>query len=269
MTRATIAGGAFATVLVLLALAAGYRALEQDVDPAAATSPAITPSTAPRRRPPAAEAHQGFLYGRITTVDGATYEGRLRWGGDQEAFWGDYFNGSKDENPWAAHVPPERLPKERRPIEIFGFEIAERERPIDLGRLFMARFGDIARIEARGRDVRVTLKSGTVFDLDRFDASDFDDGVRVWDGRRGVVDLDSLRIRTIELLPTARARRRPRPAARYGAHAAGRLHRLRPVGPARSASAPTSSTAAPPTVSSACVSTPSAPSRAARATAPW
>ena len=100
-------------------------------------------------------------------------------------------------------MPPERLPKERHPIEIFGFEIAQRERPIDLGRPFMARFGDIARIEAHGRQVRVTLKSGTVFDLDRFAASDFDDGVRVWDGRRGVVDLDSLRIRTIELLPTA------------------------------------------------------------------
>ena len=42
MTRATIAGGAFATVLVLLALAAGYRALKQDVAPAAATSPATT-----------------------------------------------------------------------------------------------------------------------------------------------------------------------------------------------------------------------------------
>jgi hypothetical protein len=146
--------------------------------------------------------YQGFLYGRITTLDGATYEGRLRWGGDEEAFWGDYFNGSKDENPWVAHVPLEQLPRERRPIEIFGFEIAHRERQIDLGRFFMARFGDIARIEARGVDVRVTLKSGTVFDLDRFSASDFDDGVRVWDGKRGVVDLGSLRIRTIELLPT-------------------------------------------------------------------
>ncbi len=159
-----------------------------DTSDATATSPATTPSTA--TAPP--EAHPGFLYGRITTDDGATYEGRLRWGGDQEAFWGDYFNGFKDENPWAAHVPPERLPKERRPIEIFGIEIASRERPIDLGRPFMARFGDIARIEARGRDVRVTLKSGTVFDLDRFAASDFDDGVRVWDGRRGVVDLDAV-----------------------------------------------------------------------------
>jgi hypothetical protein len=195
-----IAGGAFVIVLVLLALAAGHRALEQDVDPPAATSPALTPSIAAA----AEEAHRGFLYGRITTRGGATYEGRLRWGGDQEAFWGDYFNGFKDENPWVAHAPLERLPKERRPIEIFGVEIAHRERQIDLGRFFMARFGDIARVEARGRDVRVTLKSGTVFDLDRLEASDFDDGVRVWDGRRGVVDLDSLWIRTIELLPTAR-----------------------------------------------------------------
>ena len=78
MTRATIAGGAFAIVLVLLALAAGQRALEQDVDPAAATSPANTPSTA------AAEAHPSFLYGRVTTHDGAAYKGRLRWGGDEE-----------------------------------------------------------------------------------------------------------------------------------------------------------------------------------------
>jgi hypothetical protein len=196
-----IAGGA--TVLVLLAVAAGYRALNQDVQPAAATSPANTPSAAPAaaKTHPAAETHQGFLYGRITTVDGATYQGRLRWGGSQEAFWGDYFNGLKQENPWLAHVPPERLPKESRPIKILGLKIGETG-PIDVGRQFMARFGDVARIEARGKEVRVTLKSGTVFDLDRLFASDFDDGVRVWDGRRGVVDLDSLRIRKIELLPT-------------------------------------------------------------------
>jgi hypothetical protein len=203
MTRATIGLGAFATVVVLLAVAAGYRALHQDVHPAAAPSSAIPPTTTPAAETlPAAGTDQGFLYGRITTVGGATYEGRLRWGGGEEAFWGDYFNGSKDENPWAAHAPLERLPGKRRPIEIFGIEIARRERQVDLGRPFMARFGDLARIEARGGDVRVTLKSGTVFDLDRFSASDFDDGVQVWDGEHGVVDLDSLRIRTIELLPT-------------------------------------------------------------------
>ena len=92
MTRRMIAGGAFATVLVVLALAAGRRAREQQVHPATPTSPAA----------PAEAGQQGFLYGRITTSGGDTYEGRLRWGGDQEAFWGDYFNGAKDENPWVA-----------------------------------------------------------------------------------------------------------------------------------------------------------------------
>ena len=117
--------------------------------------------------------------------------------------WGNYFNGFKDVNPWVAHAPLERLPKERPSIEVFGIEIAW-DRQIDLGRPFMARFGDIARIEPRGGDVLVTLKSGTTFHLDRFSADDLADGVRVWDGRRGVVDIGEWRIRTIELLPTAR-----------------------------------------------------------------
>ena len=226
MTRAKIAGWTCAAVLVLLAVAAGYRTLDQDVHPAAATSPAIPPSTAPAAAEthPAAESHPGFLYGRITTVDGTTYEGRLRFGVDQEAFWGDYFNGAKRENPWLAHVPPERL-KERRPIEVLGIEIARRESPIDFGRPLMARFGEIARLEVRGRKVRATLKSGTVFDVDRFDSSDLDDGLRVWDARRGVVDLTAMvqtellridgdrRIRTIELLPTP-----PLGAAPYRLH---------------------------------------------------
>ncbi len=146
------------------------------------------------------EAHPSCLYGRIQTIDGVSYEGRLRWGGGQEAFWGDYFNGAKKENPWVALVPAGRLPKERGGFEIFGLQIGEREKTADLGRLFMTRFGDIARIEADGRDVRVTLKSGTAIALQRSEASDFDDGVRVWDRARGMADLDSLRIRVIELL---------------------------------------------------------------------
>src|SRR5262245_6200568 len=114
MTRAKIAGGAFAVlVLLALALAIGYRALHRDVQPAAAAAPAISPSTPPPTAEPhpAPAAYQGFLYGRVTAIDGTTYQGRLRWGGGQEAFWGDYFNGAKKENPWAAQVPPARLPK--------------------------------------------------------------------------------------------------------------------------------------------------------------
>ena len=206
MKRALIVAGALATPVVLLAvgLVARQRALDRLAHPAAANGPAITPSTGA-----ATEDQPGFLYGRVTADGGVTYEGRLRWGGDEEAFWGDYFNGVKDENPWVAEVAPERLPKERSSFKVFGLEIAQRETQKDLGRRFMARFGDIARIEPHGGKVSVTLKSGTEFDLDRLSASDFDDGVRVWDATRGIVDLDSLRIRSIELLPTARLSETP------------------------------------------------------------
>ena len=195
-TRASISGATVATVLALLVLAGTHRAHEPEVEARATTSSAASPPTTST-----AEASQGFLYGRVTTENGDTYEGRLRFGGDQEAFWGHYFNGFKRENPWATHAP---VTQTRRPIEIFGFDISSFwERQVDLGRPLMARFGDIARIEARGRDLRVTMKSGTVFPLDRFAADDFADGLRVWDGRRGIVDLDEWRIRSIEFLPAA------------------------------------------------------------------
>ena len=209
MKRAIIAGGAVAVVLLLLAVAAGYRLLYQDGRPDAptpATMPrAIAPSSTPMVTGPAppAETYQGFLYGRVTTVKKVSYEGRLRFGaGGQEAFWSNDFNGAKRENPWVAHVPPGRLPTATIATRILGIKISEKQGPINVRRPFLVRFGELVRIDAHGRDVRATLKSGTVLDLDRFGASDFDDGVRVWDAKHGVVDLDSLQIRTIELLAT-------------------------------------------------------------------
>jgi hypothetical protein len=201
LTKGQVAGGVLALALLLLGLVFGRGALEREAAPTVVPSPAIAPAA------PAAvegEAVQGFLYGRVTTLGGATHEGRLRWGGGEEAFWGDTFNGRKDGNRWAALVPPERLPRERRPVGIFGLELGTREREVDLSRFFMARFGDLARVDAQGGRVRVTLRSGSVVDLDRLEASDFDDGLRVWDGAGGVVDLDSLQIRSVELLPTGR-----------------------------------------------------------------
>lgn len=200
------AGFAAALGLILLVVAGLHRPLEPAV--VAATGPtAATSATASK------DEAQGFLYGRVTTADGTAYQGRLRFGRDEEAFWGDYFNGSKLDNPWAAYVP-DGQPRDPRPMRILGFELPFWGRPAHLSRPFMARFGDIVRIEALGRRVRVTLKSGIQFTLDRMAASDFDDGVRLWDDTGAVVDLVSwtggippashVRIRTIDLLPTAR-----------------------------------------------------------------
>ncbi len=220
MPNATAVRGAVTVGLTALVLAFSYLILERE-HPAATEEAGAGVSSPPKEAP-------GFLYGRVTTHGGDRYEGRLRWGGHEEAFWNDYFNGVKDENPWAAHTPLGQQAEEHRPTTIFGVEIPLGERPPDLSRPFMTRFGDIARIESHGDGmqglladgvefdpvVRVVLKNGTVFDLDRLSASDFDDGVRVWDSRRGVADLTARQVRTVELLPTARLA--DAPARLYG-----------------------------------------------------
>jgi hypothetical protein len=186
-------------ILALLAIAIGFSAFDSNFGTDTSIPPVIAPASAVE------EAHPSFLYGRIAIGAGTTYEGRLRWGrGGQEAFWGDYFNGVKSENPWAVHVPPERLGKD--PIRIFGVDIGGGSK-LDLGRPFMARFGDIARIEMAGRDVRLTLKSGTALVTNYSDFNDMDDGVRVWDGSRGVLDIGARQVRAIDFLPA------PAPAA--------------------------------------------------------
>lgn len=219
MTKAKLATTAVAISLALVAFAAAYRALGRSDDGVADRAPAAA-ATVPTASaadaappPPAPPSQQGFLYGRVTTVDGATYEGRLRWGrrGSEEAFWSDSFNGIRPQNPWLAHVPPERRPRETEPVEIFGIAIGARRTESRAGRLFMVRFGEITRLEASGKQVQVTLKSGDVVVLDRMDANDFDDGLRVWDAARGAVDLKSVRIRRVDFLPTRALRDAPSP----------------------------------------------------------
>lgn len=194
MTRVTTVGAALAGVFALLLFA--YFAGSPGEPDAGATA------TAPGARQPsthdsanaALDVDPGFIYGRVLTAAGAAYEGRLRWGGDQEAFWADYFNGTKSENPWESFAPASG-----RPLEIFGFRFGRQD--LNLERPFMVRFGDLARIDAHLSTTVVTLKSGTAITLNRFEAGDIDDGVRVWDREHGVVDLDSRQIRTIEFLP--------------------------------------------------------------------
>jgi hypothetical protein len=152
--------------------------------------------------PALAADNQGFLYGKVTTREGQTYEGRLRWD-DEEAFWGDYFNSAKEENPWLEEAPRRDRERKRRTIEVFGIEIGSiGEWEHDDTRQFIARFGDIKRIEPKRHDeVLVTMKSGTVFTVEG-GANDVEAEVRVWDPSLGLIEVDWDRIRIIELLPT-------------------------------------------------------------------
>ena len=214
MTRAAVRRTAAVAAVLLFAavayLARGERAARRAAAP---REPRVTvpPPAAPTQPPP--QRHDGFLYGRITAVDGTVYEGRLRWGAKQEAFWDDHFHGAKGDNPWLAFVPPERRPEVPRRLRLFGAEFGKAD---PTWRPLMVRFGDLRSAEVLRRHVRVRLENGAVWDLHRYSSNELDDGVRVWDRKRGVVDLTAAvetewyardghrRIRTIEFLPTPR-----------------------------------------------------------------
>lgn len=150
-----------------------------------------------------------LIYGRVTTVAGAIYEGRLRWNRVEEATWDDEFNGYKESNPWADFVPALRA-ETARTVTLFGFTLGDRDRAGRLARPFVARFGDLSRIDVGARTITVTSRNGRVTALPRSNASDVDDGLRVWTGDGATVDLDSLTLARIEFLPTPPMAHAPR-----------------------------------------------------------
>ncbi|HXT21970.1 MAG TPA: hypothetical protein VN923_14560, partial [Thermoanaerobaculia bacterium] len=106
----------------------------------------------------------------------------------------------KENNPWVQEAPRFARRNPGHTVELFGIKIGSFGDEFHDSRQFVARFGDIARIETRGGDdVTVTLKDGMVFELEG-GSNDVESKVIVWDGgdERGV---DWRRIRKIEFLP--------------------------------------------------------------------
>jgi hypothetical protein len=117
----------------------------------------------------AAEANSGFLYGRVLTDGGGEYEGYLRWG-RQEAFWDDLFHSMKTELPFREYVDSEEIESANRgregKVEVWGMKIRWSTDDADVRRLFIARFGDIARIDAHGDgEARLEMRNGSVHEV--------------------------------------------------------------------------------------------------------
>ncbi len=164
-----------------------------------ATLPAWMILTCLAAFPARAEDPQGFLYGKITTRAGSTYEGRLRWG-KEEAFWGDHFNSSKEDRPYVDKAP--RRDRKREPIKIFGITIGMQWDNIHDSRSLVARFGDIRKIVVRRRDEAIlVMKNGSELEIDG-GSNDLGGKVHVWDREVGEIDVRWERIDEIEFLPT-------------------------------------------------------------------
>ncbi len=144
----------------------------------------------------------GFIYGRVTTSV-ATYEGLLRWG-NEEAFWGDHFNGTHDTGHWsdAAYSTREtgRQGRRREPLKLFGITIGLRWDDSNVQHLTALRFGDIERLDIDNQDVTVRLKGGEDLVLDG-GSNDIGAKIRVLDPTLGAIEINWDRIERIVFLP--------------------------------------------------------------------
>ena len=149
-------------------------------------------------RPAEAGDSQGFIYGKVLTESGSTYEGRLRWG-KEEAFWGDHFDSVKQRRPYVDEAPERRG---RESFRVFGISIDLPWDEVSDRRSMVARFGDLRRIELLGGDEAILhMKNGSKVEIDG-GSNDLGGKIRIWDREIGEIDVRWNRIEEIEFLPT-------------------------------------------------------------------
>jgi hypothetical protein len=162
-------------------------------------APPVATSAQTAERPVARHGDtSGFLYGEAVTRAGNTYRGRLRWG-DEEASWGDHFNGSRAERPYYERAP-RHMRGERGSVRIFGIEIGTGHH--DEGRQLAVPFGAIRELAVhRGERVTVVMKSGARIEL-AGGSNDIGADVVVWDAVTGRIALDWDELERVRFLPT-------------------------------------------------------------------
>ncbi|MCK5146960.1 hypothetical protein KAR48_09405 [bacterium] len=117
---------------------------------------------------------EGYIYGKIILRNGNTYEGPIRWG-KEETFWTDIFNSDKAEDVFETYLEDAdgyrdlrrslRDQGRRRRSSFWGGRIVINNQ--STSHSFKCRFGDIARLDFRGREsVRLEMKNGEVIRLD-------------------------------------------------------------------------------------------------------
>lgn len=153
---------------------------------------------------------EGFIYGRVTTEDGDTYEGPLRWG-KEEVYWTDMFNASKRENKNLDYLSNREIKEledrydSRNENLISRFVSISWENDND-GRFvheFSTEFGNIKSLKIRSSDrVEVELKNGDSFRIDGSGYNDVGAKIRILDKELGNVRLSWSNLDKIEFLPT-------------------------------------------------------------------
>ncbi len=144
-----------------------------------------------------------FIYGKVTTVDGQTYSGQIRWG-KEEAFWFDHFNSSKPTNEYLNYLTEEeldQLEENNRPGKgwFSGGNLWGRNNYYsDNTHVFACQFGDIQQIKPlRGDKLRVTTWNGIEWQLDG-GSNDVGSSINIYETEIGKVKVSWEEVELVE-----------------------------------------------------------------------
>jgi hypothetical protein len=149
---------------------------------------------------------EGFIYGKIKTIDGNSYTGQMRWGDRGEAFWTDHFNGTKEDNENYRYLSREdRNEIRERQRDNRGwsyFNISWGRDDWETTHEFRTEFGNISKIDiGRRSEVELTLRNGDRI-MVKDGSDDFGTTITIMDQELGKTKLNWSRIESIEFMNT-------------------------------------------------------------------
>ena len=156
---------------------------------------------------------QGFIYGKVTTIDGRSYTGALRWD-KEEVYWTDMFNASKEDNENLNYLSRDEMRKldehyarSNRSwgdrwgefLNVSWHDNNDREHQHQ----FVCQFGEIKSIRPTGRErADLVLRNGQRIEVDGQGYNDVSTRVKVIDPEIGEIELSWSRIDMIEFMET-------------------------------------------------------------------
>jgi len=155
---------------------------------------------------------EGFIYGRIYTGDGRSYEGPIRWG-KEEVYWIDVFNGAKDGNENLRHLTRDqrdKLEDQRRWGRHDHFSASNwrwvnwnNDDDNDFTHQFSCQFGEIKSIRNIHRNmVELELQSGLKFDVNGQGYNDIGEDIKIIDKEIGEMQIEWHDIDRVEFKAT-------------------------------------------------------------------
>lgn len=150
-----------------------------------------------------------FIYGKVTTIDGDTYTGMIRWG-TEEVFWFDFFNATKPHNEFIQYLTRSDMNRLRETSQHWAERWVERIFDVNDGgynsftHTFACQFGDLRSIEVRSRNrVNVVLKDGQLVRMDD-GSNDVGAKIRVLDEELGRVEIRWERLDRVDFMEAPR-----------------------------------------------------------------